>query len=83
MQITRFFATLAFFVAIGITSVASAQIIGKPGQVAGQPLGGSPYTSNPEAATFNPGNLDYDMQAFAPLDISEFDGNEPDTGLLV
>lgn len=80
MQITRLFATLAFFVAIGITTIASGQIIGRPGQVAGQPLGASPYTSNPDTAVFDPGNLEYDMQAFAPLDISTFDGQTPVRG---
>lgn len=80
MQIFRFFATIAFFVAIGITSACQGQILGKPGQLAQQPLGGSPYTSSPEAAVFDPGNLDYDMQAFAPLDISEFDEPTPVAG---
>lgn len=80
MQITRLFATLAFFVAIGISSVSSGQIMGRPGQVAGQALGGSPYTSNPDSNVFDPGNLDYDMQPFAPLDISEFDEQVPFSG---
>ncbi len=80
MQIIRFFPTIAFFVAIGISSACQGQILGKPGQLAQQPLGGSPYTSSPEAAVFDPGNLDYDMQVFAPLDISEFDGATPVAG---
>ena len=80
MQVTRLFATIAFFVAIGITSVTSGQIMGRPGQLAGQPFGSGPYTSNPDAAVFDPGNLEYDMQPFAPLDISEFDEEVPFSG---
>lgn len=80
MQVTRLFATIAFFVAIGITSVTSGQIMGRPGQLAGQPFGGDPYTSSPDAAVFDPGNLEYDMQPFAPLDISEFDEEVPFSG---
>lgn len=80
MQITRLLASLAFIVAVVISPIASGQIIGRPGQIAGQPLGGSPYTSTPQHAAFDPGNLDYDMQAFAPLDISEFDEDIPVAG---
>lgn len=80
MQIIRLIATAAFFVAIGIGVTVNGQIMGRPGQIANQPLGGSSHTSNPDTAIFNPGNLDYDMQAFAPLDISEFDGEQPVRG---
>ena len=73
MQVTRLFASLAFIIAIVMSPIASGQIMGRPGQIAGQPMGRSAYTSTPEHAKFDPGNLDYDMQAFAPLDISEFD----------
>ncbi|MEC9092917.1 MAG: hypothetical protein VX438_09450 [Planctomycetota bacterium] len=80
MQIIRFFASVAFLVGIGMTSVTQGQIMGRPGQMADQPLGASPFTVNSDTAVFDPGNLDYDMQPFAPLDISGFEGPTPVRG---
>jgi hypothetical protein len=80
MQIKRFIATIAIFAVIGLNCELPGQILGSPGQVANQGLGGSPHTSNPDAAVFDPGNLEYDMQPFAPLDISDYDGDADYSG---
>ena len=74
MHIKKVFASAAFLLAIGLSGTAFSQILGRPGQPTGPVFGQSMFTTNPDAAVFDPGNLDYDMQPFAPLDISEFDG---------